>query len=135
MVILTDNGALSMLADAAAHWLHSLRTGLFTGDFRPWHGAVLAQLEPCSFSGYSGLRDMITWGSPTLDGPRAVITHGYFDWTHDGGPDAQKVQGYYVISQSEELVWAELRADGPLLMQSLGDVCRVIPRFSQRSEF
>jgi hypothetical protein len=135
MLVEMDLGLISQLTDSRLHWLHSLRAGLFQGSFEPWRGAVISDLTPCDFSGYSGLRDMVTWGMPAMVGPRAITQHGFFLWRHDGGLVANVVQGYYVVDGGGVLVWAELRAEGGQLLQSLGDVYRAVPRYSLRSEF
>jgi hypothetical protein len=135
VLIVTLNGSLAQLADQVAGWLRTLRAGLFQGTFIPWLGAVLAEVEVCDFPGYSGLRDMITWDTPSIIGNRASATHGLFIWHYGPGVGAQMVQGYYVVDPSDTLVWAELFAAGPVLVQQLGDSVRVTPRFTQRSEF
>lgn len=135
MLILSDNGAMALCSNNVANWLITLRAGLFRTGFVPWHGMVLAQLEPSTFSGYVGLRDMLTWGAPVLIGRRATVAHGEILWHHNGGPVAQMVAGYYVVDASDTLIWADLRADGPLLMASALDTYKLTPRFTQRSEF
>jgi len=135
MLIQTLLGDLSILTSLRTGWLHSLRAGLWSGAFEPRHDSTIGELGPASFSGYSGLRDMITWNTPVITGSRAVMQHGELLWHHDGGPDVDMVAGYYVVDTDGTLVWAEVRSAGPVLMQSATDVYRLVPAYTIRSEF
>lgn len=135
MLIETYDGLLSQMLSLRSGWLRTLRVGLYTGEFVPNRNATIEDLEPCTWSGYVGLRDMLSWATPAMAGQRAIIQHGYYLYHHDGGPVAQRIQGYYVVDHDGVLAWAEAAGEPVPIMQSLGNTYRLVPRYSLRSEF
>lgn len=133
-LVITFQGLLQILDVISVHWLSTLRIGLYSNPIDPDIALVIGQLEPTTFSGYSGLRSFATWTAPAIDGVRAVTTNGLLIWTHDGGPVADWVAGYYVVDPDGALVFLAAGDDPPVLMAGAGQVYQVNPQFSQRTE-
>lgn len=113
----------------------ALRIGLFQNDWVPARSSTVAEVVPCTFSGYDGLRTIADWGTPTLIGDRVVMAAAVETWVHDGGTNSNWVIGYYVVDLSGTLQWAERRPGGSVPMYGAGQEVAVIPQFSLRSQF
>lgn len=134
-LFICNDGCLDALPKLKDAWLKTLKIGLFQNDQEPFPEITIDQIEPCDFSGYIGLRSLLTWGAVSLVGRRATIEHAEYTWTHDGGSVPNHVFGFYVVNASGRLCWLERKPDDPAVMDSAGQVYRVVPRFTFRSEF
>jgi hypothetical protein len=129
-----NDGNLAALLALRDSWLKTLRIGLFQNDQSYFPEITMAQIEPCDFSGYIGLRNLATWGGVSLDGVRARVEHVEILWHHDGGSTPNYVFGYYVVNASGTLVYLERKAGDPGVMDASGQVYRVVPGYTFRSE-
>lgn len=111
------------------------RVGLFQNDLvvRPWH--TLANLVPCNFSGYTGPLSLGGWTPAAMEGDQAVSRAAECIWTHNGGPVANYVFGYYIVSAAGELLLAERDPDAPVLVAVGGVLFRCVPTYTSRSRF
>lgn len=114
----------------------SFQYGLFQNAVVLDEDTVLADLTPCTFSGYTGLQTPV-WGSASWDGSglRAVVDGSTLTWIHDGGPTANDVHGYYVVDGAgTTLLWAENRPAGPVTLLAAGDAFIVATRYTRRKQ-
>lgn len=130
-----DDGLLSSLAALRVTWLPSLSFGLYQNDLTPEAATTIAEIDPCTFSGYVGLQLAAGWSLPVIDGARAVSLANLLTWTHNGGVLSNWVFGFYVVDGIGDLVLAQRFEDAPKLMEYNGVALFVHPTFSVRSEF
>lgn len=134
-IVLVNGGLAAFVGTLRASWVGTLKIGLFQNDWFPARSSTIAEVTPCTFSGYDGLRDVVSWSMPSVVGDRVAIQAASVTWTHDGGPLSNWVIGYYVVDLSGTLLWAERRAGGSVPMYGAGQTAGVIPAFSLRSQF
>lgn len=108
--------------------------GLFKSAWVPVVGSTIADVFPCDYGGYNGLRPLTNWGLVTWEPPRSTMVHTPITWTADG-TTANSVYGYYVVNSLGQVAWAELRTGGPITIGSAGQVYVVTPMLTLRSEF
>jgi hypothetical protein len=133
-LILVNYGVVQCLEILSAFWGGTLRIGLFQNNLNLQHGTIAANIVPCNFSGYGGLLNIAGWLPPTLLNDVGTMLGLFVQWTHDGGPVANDVYGYYVVDVLGELVWAERNVD-PVPVENLGDIYAVVPQFSLSSKY
>jgi len=112
--------------------------GLYQNNYTPVITSGAGDFTPASFGGYSGTIVMTGW---TASGggwvtPRYIITHPDVVWTADG-TSTNTIYGYYVLDGvSGDLLWAERRSGGGVVMGlASGQTYVVQPRYSRRSEY
>lgn len=115
-----------------------LKIRLFQNDFTPDDASVFADFDEADFSGYDGAHDCDTWsaGGITWIAPRMTMPGPIITWTSSSGGVANTIYGYYVTDSSDNLIWAERRAAGPLTIGgSAGQTYTVQMQYTTRSEF
>jgi hypothetical protein len=133
-LVLTNYAALQNLSILRSSWGVSLRVGLFQNPWIPRHSSTIAEVQPCDFSGYAGLLTLSGFGAPYLVGDIATMVSTLLTWTHNGGPLANWVNGYYVLDSLGNLMWAQKNAEA-LALAGNGQTYGVVPQFSLSSRF
>jgi hypothetical protein len=90
---------------------------------------TLGHLVPANFSGYAGLQACFGWSVPVISGPYAISKAHELIWTHNGGPAANWIYGYYVLNLAGALMWAERFCPAPATIDKGGLSVRVQPNF------
>lgn len=133
--VVTERELRHSLDQDTARWSREgYQVGLYSVDVPITPETVLADLTPCSWGGYDGLRSITGWTTAEWDGARASVAADPVVWTHDGTGSAQDVAGHYVLDGSGELAWIGRRDGGVVSMGALGQVYSVTPRYTRRSE-
>lgn len=135
MIKVVDGGLLSCLSNLRVNWLNTLSWGLYQNDLTPEDATILAEIDPCNFSGYAGLLLSTGWTAPVIDGVRAKSIATALTWTHNGGGIDNWVFGFYVLDGLGDLILAQRFSDAPRLMEYTGVSLFVTPTFTLRSEF
>lgn len=134
-IVLSKAGKLLLLDAITLGTPVSFFAGLFQNDAVMDQDMTLTRLGVANYSGYSGLQGLGAFSSASLDGERAIASSGPLTWTHNGGPIGQWIYGYYAVDSSGELLWANKRTEGPMMMSFFGQEVTVTPAVSLRSEF
>lgn len=134
-LVVVNGGMLGILNALRTTWLPSLFIGLFQNDWVPqkWH--TIADVQPATFSGYSGLHFLDGWSVPYMLGDIAVSDATPREWLHDGGPDSNWIFGYYVVDSSGALQWAQRVGEFAVAMFSVETRYTVTPQFAQGSRY
>lgn len=136
-----------MLAVAQLELIESLRTtlerfnaegfllALYRNDVYPSYSSSATDFLPATFGGYSGPVVLDLWDAVGVEWvqPRAVGLHPEVTFTADGTV-AGLVYGYYVVDALGELRFAERDPSAPISMSSSGQLYRVNPHYTRRSE-
>jgi len=111
------------------------QAGLFQAEITLSPTLELADITPCDFSGYDGLRDLDQWpSSPDWIDPRAILEHPEIEWEHDGGAVSNPVFGFYVVDGDGLLAWVDTRSDGAVTVGVIGQTYTITPKYTRRSE-
>lgn len=116
-------------------FLPGVKIGLFSANVYPDVSTTLKSLRPCRFSGYPGLLAPGAWFGPTVVGTKVELTTTPIPYYHNGGPVGETVIGYYFVSSTGQLIWAERLPDGPAVMASNEQALVVTPSISLSSQF
>jgi len=134
-LIVTESGLIDSLDLVLAVWEGTYKAGLFQNDITPVVATALSEIVPATFSGYAGEQVTFSWDAAVMAGVRAVTQAAALIWTHNGGPIQNWIFGYYLVSQSNTLIFAERFCPAPLPMATIGQRIRMRPRFRLGSEF
>jgi hypothetical protein len=110
--------------------------GLFMGNVVPADGDALATYTAveATFPGYARV-DLANWLAAADDGAgRARTLADLITFTRGAGGAPQNIYGYFVFDATPTLLWAERHPSAPVIMAILGDMFRVNPAFTLRSE-
>lgn len=132
---LGDSGAVESLDILRAKFENHYKAGLFQNDISPGWETTLSMIEPCNFSGYSGLQTTFSWSAAVVQGQRAITRAHALTWIHDGGVIDNWVYGLYVVDAAGNYQWAERFCPGPLPMRAAGQRLRTEPTFAITNEF
>lgn len=133
-LILCNYAGLQILQILRTQWGATLRIGLFQNVWVPRHASTIVEVEPCTFSGYAGLLPIPAFAAPYLVGDIATMVSTLLTWTHNGGPNANWVNGYYVVDSFGSLMWGERNSEAVELAGN-GQSYGVAPQFSLSSRF
>ena len=134
-LFLPFSGLLDGLAAQKVAWLKTLRAGLYQNEVVPFDLMTIAHIEPCDFSGYIGLRQLLTWGAVSMDGDRARCDHAELIWTHNGGPVSNHVMGFYWINAAGTLVGINPNELEENILDVAGKSYRIVPGFTFKTDF
>lgn len=115
----------------------SRRTNVSVRLFKALHTPALEDTPEsyveADFGGYARL-DRIDWGAPYLNNDDEAQADGLpLIWTWAGTTPAQSIFGYFVVDNYENVLWAEKRPGGPLLLRAGVTKYIVIPHFTLRN--
>jgi hypothetical protein len=133
-LVLANYAGLQILQILRSTWGISLQIGLFKNPWVPRHSSTIGEVDPCDFSGYSGLVPIMSFFSPYLVGDIATMVGTLVNWTHNGGAIANWINGYYVVDSSGNLMWGE-QNQGAVLLAGNGQTYGTVPQFSLSSRF
>lgn len=134
-MVVTEYG-MQVVFDAAFRGVpFSVFYGLFMNDWHPVVTSVIADVQPCNFSGYSGLLPIMSWGAPFVLGDHVVSNAADLVWTRGVGTQDGWVLGYYAVDAVGKLLWGEQGPDPSVLMSAVGQPFRVIPGFRVSSHY
>jgi len=115
-------------------WFAGHKVGLYQNDFNPRLNSTIANVVPCNFSGYDGLRLLYFLTPSFMGGVRAIRLAQEYIWQHDGGAIDNWVYGYYVVDLSGNLVVAERFCNGPFNMNTARRSFKLTPMFWVKNE-
>jgi len=124
-----ETGLLDLAEQVRSYMSYWYKIGLFVNDREPKIGDVIGDYEEATFSGYSGMLLMGQFSAPAMSGVKARTFGPQVGWTHNGGPIANAVYGYFVVRNDGELAWAERFCDGPVIVDRAGRKVNIIPVF------
>jgi len=114
----------------------TLQAGLFIADHVPANGDTLATYVAieASFPGYARV-DVLNWTVAADDGAgRARTAADLITFTRTVSGVPQFVWGYFIVDPDGVQLWAERHPAPPVRMEMAGDVFRISPAFTLRSE-
>lgn len=135
MVVLQTPELLDSLNALASNWFGNRFFGLFENELTITPFTTIAEIQPCTFPGYSGLQSVLGWNAPVLSGEFAVITALPLAWVRGAGGGPGSVVGYYVVDSSGVLRWAEVNPAGVTLLVTAGQVYPLTPSLSLSSRW
>jgi len=125
---------LEIVRSITTDWFASHRVGLFKNDLNPRLTTTIANVVPCDFSGYDGLRLLYFLTPEFMSGVRAMRLAQEYVWQHNGGPIDNLVYGYYVVDLAGQLALAERFCDGPFNMNVSRRSFKLTPMFWVKNE-
>lgn len=134
-LVAPDVGELKMLDYLRLNW-GTLDMALFTADHVPGPADTLATYlaMEATFPGYARVQ-LLNWTLPASDGSgRGRTLADLVTFTRTGGGAPNLVWGYFVVDSSPQIMWAERHPSPPVQMLAIGDVFRVNPALTLRSE-
>jgi len=129
-----NNGLLQSLSQLLSLQFGRWKTGLFQNDREPRQTDSLSNYVPCDWSGYQGLQRIYFLNPPFMAGKRARAEGQELVWSHDGGPIANFVYGFYVVDNNGDLAYAERFCKGPFEVKNKGRKFKLTPVFTARNE-
>lgn len=113
-----------------------IRLHLFTNNYTPVAGSVLANFTEATFVGYASAI-VGAWAAPSTSGGRASSQPPVITFTAPGGGLPQTVYGYYVTDAASTIVyWAERDpAATPFVFSAPGNQYSVQLKLTEGSEF
>jgi hypothetical protein len=100
---------------------------LYVNDVTPSAGLTLGDLVEASFPGYQ-VQNVSGWTPSEIFSGNAITYADPLAFRCTGGGALQLVYGYFITRGSPgRLIWAELRAAGPISMHLATDVASVLP--------
>jgi hypothetical protein len=127
-IILPSVAALADLDDiieCLAPWYH-----LYVNNLTPTYDTTLADFTEASFPGYE-TTEATGWTPAVWIEPFAVTYADGIKWVLSESIPPVKVYGYYVTSgEAGHLCWCELREDGPITLQTMGDSVTLTPNLT-----
>lgn len=125
-----DRHLLDEVVNASSYTLH-----LFKNNVSISETTVIGDFTEADFSGYSS--GAIAGWSAAVDNldHRAISVAGTVTFTHGAGATNNNIYGYYVLTGSGALAWAETFAGGPVPMAANGATLTIEPVLTCRSEF
>jgi hypothetical protein len=131
-IIIPIGGAqdlLESLLDDTDTWAH-----LYVVDTPLGPGTVTGDLHEASWPGYAPQR-ITTWTPPLPSGAWVYSTADLVLWVYPAGQPPVSVFGYWASDgQHGPLVWAERRAQGPIVLALPTDVALLLPRLTLRQD-
>jgi len=125
---------LRLVTQITTDWQAGHSVGLFQNDFNPRLNSTIANVVPCNFSGYDGVRLLYFLSPAFMAGIRAARLAQEYVWTHSGGPVDNWVYGYYIVDLSGALILAERFCDGPFRMNIARRQFKLTPLFWVKNE-
>ncbi len=132
MIVIPDAAAIALVADL----LDDVTTvfHLFTNAVTLTQATTLANLVEANWPAYKPAT-VTTWAPALTVSGRAVAQADPTVWVRGVGGSAQLVYGYYVTDTTGgPLLWAELRPQGPITMQSPTDQVLLLPQLTLRAD-
>ncbi len=130
LVVPTASAAplLALMWDRIAVYYH-----LYTNDLDPDLETVLEDLVEATFPGYSA-QIVQQWTPPILVGADAASYGDPVLWERSVSGLPQTIYGYYVTAgPTSDLLWAERRAAGPVVVSAAGDPVYLTPALTLQS--
>jgi len=134
-MVVTEYGMKVVFNAAFRSTPFAVRYGLFANDWSPQKTSTIASVDPCNFSGYSGLLPVMSWGVPQLIGDHYVSYAAQLTWVRGVGNVSGWVLGYYAVDGAGELLWGEQGPGPSALMSSVGMKYQLIPGFRVGSHY
>jgi hypothetical protein len=104
-----DVGLVELVNELRAEWGNSLQIGLYVAAHTPIRtdDLVTYQAIEASYPGYA--RQFVqAWGPAIIDGAgRAGTRADFVTWDNPAGGAPEWVYGYFVLTQTGKLLWAE----------------------------
>jgi len=130
----TSAGLMEYLNKLTGYMKGWFKIGLYVNDHVPKLTDTISLYQQANFSGYQGAMLLYGFGQATMFGVRAKSVATTVVWTHDGGPIANDVYGYFVVNNKGILAFAERFCDGPFTVDRAGRSVKVKPVFSTKNE-
>lgn len=125
---------LRLVSLITTDWFAGHKVGLYQNDFNPRLDSTIANVVPCNFSGYDGLRLLYFFSPSFMSGIRATRLAQEYVWQYDGGPITNWVFGYYVVDLAGNLTIAERFCNGPFAMDQPLRQFKLTPLFWVKNE-
>ena len=130
-------GQLAQAGDYQAAWnTNNLKLHLYSNNYTPVAGSLLANFTEATFSGYAA-QTITAWQSPiTVSGRAQLTASALYTFTKSTGAVGNNIYGYYVTdSTGTTLKWAERDAAAPIDMNTAGKKYTILPTYTVKSEF
>lgn len=129
-----DVGEATILDHLLGAYGDDLEVRLYQNDYTPVDGSVLGSFTQADFEGYAG-QNAESWTGAVMASGRARSTADQITWTKGTGGTGNSIYGYYVVDADENLLWAERDPSAPVNMTSDGNIYRLTPAFTLKTEF
>jgi len=116
----------------------SLRMKLYSNNYTPVQGSVIASFTEANFSGYAAYVVAAgNWTTPVNDGAGRAISFNLANtWANSTGAVGNSIYGYFVTDAGgTNLCWAERLAAAPVDMTTAGKTMSIQPVLTFLTEF
>ena len=133
-LVVTNEGEQELLKHALGVTnAGNLTLRLFVNDKTPAPADTSASYTEFSGMGYSAMTLTTTsWSTSSVSGT-AEASYPIQTWTFTAGGPVTAF-GYYVTDASSKVIFAE-RFDSPYVVENAGDIIKITPKLTVRSEF